>query len=386
MQLEVSFRKARKKKGWAPWCVDTRKVLTVGGAQKFFATKQEAQFYAERIGSELVDVDTDAWDWDVGMLRDAYMRKVEHAKKTSERSKSNVETVRRHLNLFCNLTLYGQPLKEFKVIAIRKGHIEEDLMEQLRVGRSKKTVQNYMGTINSMFKFSVTKGCRATNPCFEIEAIGDPNIKPKPKTKGKKIDPANITQIINAMDAHWRLITTFAANIGLRQGEQRCLTWGDISFEKNSVYINKAVKHRGGVGSTKTEAGVRNVPLPRSLKKAMQEYYFACGRPASDQLIFTHKPGKETRHAHFSRPAGCALEPNDFLTNLQRACDKAGVERITWHDLRHFAASMLLIKHKEDWWAVSGILGHEQESTTKNIYGHHIAKDTFEEEDDLLAI
>jgi len=47
---------------------------------------------------------------------------------------------------------------------------------------------------------------------------------------------------------------------------------------------------------------------------------------------------------------------------------------------------MLLKKYKNDMWEVSKRLGHEQKSTTENIYGHFIEDVTDDEEEDLLAL
>ena len=47
---------------------------------------------------------------------------------------------------------------------------------------------------------------------------------------------------------------------------------------------------------------------------------------------------------------------------------------------------MLLKKHSNDLWEVSKRLGHEQKSTTENVYGHFIQDEVAEEEDDLLAL
>lgn len=55
---------------------------------------------------------------------------------------------------------------------------------------------------------------------------------------------------------------------------------------------------------------------------------------------------------------------------LHKACDKAGVERIRWHDLRHFFASILIYDLKERDTTVAAIMGHKNAAFTREQYGH----------------
>ena len=71
-----------------------------------------------------------------------------------------------------------------------------------------------------------------------------------------------------------------------------------------------------------------------------------------------------------------------FLAALHKACDAAGVERIRWHDLRHYYASRILQAFNGDWWTVTNRMGHESIKTTTNIYGHWLES---EEQDAKIA-
>ena len=57
---------------------------------------------------------------------------------------------------------------------------------------------------------------------------------------------------------------------------------------------------------------------------------------------------------------------------MDKACAKAGVEKIRWHDLRHYYASQLLRAFKNDWWTITNLMGHESVQTTQETYGHWI--------------
>ena len=67
------------------------------------------------------------------------------------------------------------------------------------------------------------------------------------------------------------------------------------------------------------------------------------------------------------------VESPEFTREV--ACHAAGVERIRWHDLRHYYASQLLDKFGDNLHAVASIMGHEDIATTRKIYGHWLADD-----------
>ncbi|MEC8275244.1 MAG: site-specific integrase, partial [Pseudomonadota bacterium] len=145
----------------------------------------------------------------------------------------------------------------------------------------------------------------------------------------------------------------------LRQGEQRALTWADLDLDNSKVDVNKAVKHRADVGPPKSPKGYRKVTLPRGLAIQLRELYIKRGRPAKTELVFPTR-------------TGAIISDSRFQENMDKACAQAGVEKIRWHDLRHYYASQLLRAFKNDWWTITNLMGHESVQTTQETYGHWI--------------
>ena len=56
------------------------------------------------------------------------------------------------------------------------------------------------------------------------------------------------------MSAHWKLAFRFACMTGLRQGEQRALTWGQVDLDNLKVHVTQAMKKYDSQnpGDTKT--------------------------------------------------------------------------------------------------------------------------------------
>ena len=70
----------------------------------------------------------------------------------------------------------------------------------------------------------------------------------------------------------WALLMLLA---GLRRGEALAIQWEDIDMENNVIHVTKAIHFESNaavVSTTKTEAGVRDVPLLPQLKAALSLY------------------------------------------------------------------------------------------------------------------
>ena len=178
------------------------------------------------------------------------------------------------------------------------------------------------------------------------------------------------------MTPAWALEMRFACTTGLRQGEQRALTWGCLDLDNSQVKVTRAIKHRDVVGAPKTKTGKRTVPLTRDMVQALKELYIRKGRPNNpDELVFCTKNKNEKM-------------PSKYLAAIYRACDAAGVERIRWHDLRHYYASKLLQAYGDDLWRVRTYMGHATIAITQSIYGHWLSAECEDTEavDKLSAI
>lgn len=360
MDISVTQHKTQRKKGWASFCVDTRSIVE-NGKRNYFVTREEAQAFADNLKKELTPNLAEAWDWDFKTLQDRFERHLENQYRDGDIELANLQGKKRHVQNFVNLNLGGAPLLTTKVRDLTAGQVRLELMDQLRTNsrdakrqRTRKTVLNIIMDVRAMFDYAMDAGCRNTNPMDGVKPKG---AKKMGNGKHKRIQPDIIDAIISAMPEHWALRARFAATTGLRQGEQRALRWAHVDLESGFVRVQEAVKSRAGVGDTKTVKGNRRVPLTPDVKKLLQELYLRTGRPDDDQLVFPSATGH-------------MLSQTRFLVAIHRACDAAGVERIRWHDLRHYYASRILQAFDGDWWAVTNLMGHTSIKTTTDTYGH----------------
>ncbi|MDI5974781.1 tyrosine-type recombinase/integrase [Amycolatopsis magusensis] len=184
------------------------------------------------------------------------------------------------------------------------------------------------------------------------------------------LDEDSARKFLRAIADHWLcalwllLITT-----GLRKGEVLGLAWSDIDLDTGEIKVRRTVQRIRGqlrFGKPKTPRSRRTVYVGDVVKAALKRHRTLTAermkgqpRPASDQ------PGDLV----FVTSSGQVVEPRNVNTMLRRILKKAGLGHSRVHDLRHTAATLLLL----DGATIREVmeqLGHSSIATTANIYGH----------------
>ena len=280
MKLDVNHYPSRAKTGRAAYCVDTRYVLE-DGEQKYFATKQEAHAYIDRLEDEL-QLNTDgAWDWTfydlLGFEKDkpvgGWVKHLQSEYDKGKISKSSWSEKHRHAKYFLTLKVNNKSTAQLKVRDLEMKHVQLQLLDQMAVGHTKKTVKNILTSLRAMNRYAILIGCRKTDPWQGAVAIGEIEGK---ATDGKvaRVQPAVVKSIIGVMDPWWALMATFASSTGLRQGEQRALTWADLDLDGCKVDVNKAVKHRA-------ESVLRSLPRATGRSRCPGAWRSSCASSTS---------------------------------------------------------------------------------------------------------
>ncbi|PJM79966.1 tyrosine-type recombinase/integrase [Bifidobacterium scaligerum] len=159
---------------------------------------------------------------------------------------------------------------------------------------------------------------------------------------------------------------------GLRWGECVGLTVADIDFDRHRINVDKSatqVQRRMIVGTPKTWE-VRNVMFPRELDGMLHEL---CDGREPDELVF---PDSSTADGYTHQPHSPKSDDRSWFA---KACIRAGVPRMTCHDLRHTAAS-LMVGSGANVKAVQHQLGHASAAMTLDVYA-----DLFDDDLDALA-
>ena len=258
---------------------------------------------------------------------------------------AQVET---YLRLHAYPTLGGRPLG-----AIRRSDIQswvKDLTRVLAPG-SVELVYRWASTI---FKAAVGDRLIASSPCNGITL---------PKRNDGEVVPLTVHEVdalAAAVPDRYRALIVFAAGMGLRQGECFGLTVDRVDFLRRQVRVDRQlIASVWGVpefGPPKSKAGYRTVPMPEVVGSALAAH-LSRYRPGQYGLVFTSRTGNPLRR-------------NTLGEMWHRARDQARLpEWATFHDLRHFYAS-LLIDRGCSVKAVQRRLGHQSATETLDTYGH----------------
>ena len=281
--------------------------------------------------------------------------------EVSQGELSNMEVSCRHI---WELVYDRKQIGKVRVTDLAVNKLQQQIVPQLFRGRAHKTARNILGHFKSITKLALLSGWISTDPSAPLRCP----LYPAPESRDitSVITRANIRAIIAAADRRHQLPIEFAALTGLRAGEQAALTWEHISFGKGEndgiVHVCRARKKDGFLGKPKTNAGRRTVALAPSLWHALRRWQLA---PPHEQrsrgLVFPSCSG------------GLASADSWRKRGLHPACDRAGVDRIRWHDLRHFFASILIYQLDAGDATVAQLLGHRDTNFTRRVYGKWLA-------------
>ncbi len=150
-------------------------------------------------------------------------------------------------------------------------------------------------------------------------------------------------------------ITAYA---GLRKGEVLGLTWGDIDLKQNTITINKALARAANekfIKAPKNKSSIRGVTVPASVIELLKKF---------------RNINPETRIFNFSYDM-----PTRWFKRVIKSYNKTHEDNlptnVTFHGLRHTSAT-LLIAQGLDIKSISARLGHNNTSTTLDVYAHAI--------------
>lgn len=176
-----------------------------------------------------------------------------------------------------------------------------------------------------------------------------------------EVEPLTVEQA-RTLHAHWRedrlgALYSLTMYCGLRQGEALALRWSDIDLDAGTLVVQRQL-----TGKTKTRESVRRIHMPPSIVSMMREY-----RASRDVLALSGLVFLSTRNE--------PLDGTSVTHALQKFVASLGLPRITYHALRHTAATLMLSEGVHPKLAAD-YLGHEDEVEFMRTYAHVLPRMT----------
>lgn len=281
------------------------------------------------------------------------------------------------------LTLYRSLSERFivpeighiKIRELKPQHLNDLYTALAQEGRNKNGGKLSGKTILEVHRLLHTVLDQAVKECIIPFNTAD-RVEPP---KAKKSDPVYyqpeeveaILDALNGEPGQWRMLVLLLLVSGCRRGEVLGLKWENVSFEYNRIHICRNIlytKERGVYEDTpKTENSTRYISIPADIMAELRHHR---AWQASERLrLGTYY---ENQGFVFAQDNGKPLHPCSVTSWLRKFSDRHGLPHLNPHGFRHTMASML-IYNGVDPVTVSHRLGHDQVSTTTDIYSHMIS-------------
>jgi integrase len=232
-------------------------------------------------------------------------------------------------------------------------------LDQLRdAGRSVAMRRKVLTTLGTALGFAKGRGLVAQNVATGIKVKSDD----RHKATGKQLRAGRdfptkgaLKTIIDRAPERWRPYILTAIFTGMRASELRGLHWGDVDLESGNVHVRQRADAWGTIGSPKSAAGTRDIPLVPMVVNTLKQWKLAC--PAGE-LVFPNDNSGVKSHGSFLQHT---WEP------LLRRC---GLPAYNFHSLRHAAASLFIATLGWQPKRIQVVMGHSSITMTYDLYGH----------------
>ena len=235
-------------------------------------------------------------------------------------------------------------------------------MEQ---GLGARTVQMIHAVIHRSLHVAVKQGLIGSNPAKRVE-------KPKHrKARMQILDDMQVrTLLVAAEGTPLEALIQVAVTTGMRKGEILGLKWSDIDWAGSTLQVDRQLLHIPKQGlvlcEPKTDTSIRTVMLGSGTLSKLGDHL---DRQDQDKAKLGDR--WEEHNMVFPSSVGTPKGPRNIIREFKALLEKAGLPDVRFHDLRHTAASLMLMSNMPIM-RIARQLGHAKASTTLDIYGHLI--------------
>jgi len=227
------------------------------------------------------------------------------------------------------LAWWSKQLGHLTLSEITPDKIARQRVKLINDGYQYSSVNRYVSALSSAFGIAVREfGWLETNPCSKVRKLTEPRGRTRYLTDDER---SRLLVACEKCGVHeLTIIVTLALSTGARKSEIRWLRWGDVDLQNKTLLFRE----------TKNKT-LRSIPLVGRGLILLKEWGKI--RRLDTDIVF---PGKNPKH------------PILFEKSWRAVLKAADIEDFRFHDLRHSAASYLVMSgvHIR---SVAEILGHK---------------------------
>jgi integrase len=181
---------------------------------------------------------------------------------------------------------------------------------------------------------------------------------------------AEVKRLIDAANTpRQRALVLTAALTGLRASELRGLRWSDVDLKVGELHVRQRADRYNIIGSPKSRAGNRSIPLAPDLVLALKEWRLKCPKAGTLDLVFPTSTGAVEHHAGMLRSLAPIMRRAGVVER------DSGEPKYGLHSFRHFFASWCINPRDRGGRELPPkqaqvLLGHSSIVMTLDTYGH----------------
>lgn len=202
-------------------------------------------------------------------------------------------------------------------------------------------------------------------------------VLPDTATRPVRVVPPTTAQVRELLaDTHGtelgRVLAVLAAT-GARIGELLAARWDDLDLEAGEWVVSRTVtrdeRRRVTVGDRTKSGNVRTILLGPATVEVLREQRRVVAERQLAAVAWV-----DDRGFVFPSEVGTPVDPRNLRKELRPVAERVGFPG-SFHQLRHYAASVGLSVTAGNDAAVARMLGHARTATTRDVYGHLLAED-----------
>lgn len=260
----------------------------------------------------------------------------------------------------------GTTLGKMRMSEIRPRDIKILQAELMKMDLSATTINDRLSHLSHVFNEAVKDETITRNPCVVVKRAKDEDRETAADTIHRALTEEETKAFFEeARESCYYPLFCLLIQTGMRIGEAGALVETDVDKKRGVLHVRRTMTRTETgaaiVGdSTKTEKGVRDIPLNAAILKAV--------RDQKELNMLLHGGGPLP--ALFVSFDGKHINKSSVNTEIRRICKRAGIEKFTCHALRATFATRFIEQQPENYKILSTLLGHSNISITLNLYTH----------------